>query len=131
MDMYTDKLIRYTLAIVLVGASDTRVAMADAMRSLYFIIADNKVHAANMGTTWGRQGPRWAPCWPHEFCFLRYNSNWADRYLTTRLCNIKHDFENNVETCKIPTTAPVNERNMTPLKINNKINRIDGVLQET
>ena len=57
MDMYTDKLIRYTLAIVLVGASDTCVAMADVMRSLYFIIADNKVHGANMGTTWGRQDP--------------------------------------------------------------------------
>ena len=22
-----------------------------------------------MGTTWGR-GPRWAPCWPHELCYL-------------------------------------------------------------
>ena len=27
---------------------------------------DSKVHGANMGPT----GPRWAPCWPHELCYL-------------------------------------------------------------
>ena len=26
----------------------------------------SKVHGANMGPT----GPRWAPCWPHEACYL-------------------------------------------------------------
>ena len=30
-------------------------------------IPDSKVHGANMGPT----GPRWAPCWPHELCYLR------------------------------------------------------------
>ena len=28
---------------------------------------DSKVHGAHMGPT----GPRWAPCWPHELCYLR------------------------------------------------------------
>ena len=23
-----------------------------------------------MGPIWGWAGPRWAPCWPHEFCYL-------------------------------------------------------------
>ena len=27
---------------------------------------DSKVHGANMGST----GPRWAPCWPHDSCYL-------------------------------------------------------------
>ena len=25
-----------------------------------------------MGPTWGPTGPRWAPCWPHELCYLGY-----------------------------------------------------------
>ena len=31
---------------------------------------DNKVHGANMGPTWVLSAPRWAPCWPHEPCYL-------------------------------------------------------------
>ena len=31
---------------------------------------DSKVQGANMGPIWGRQEPRWAPCWPHELCYL-------------------------------------------------------------
>ena len=35
---------------------------------------DNKVHGVNMGPIWGRQDPGrppgWAPCWPHEPCYL-------------------------------------------------------------
>ena len=31
---------------------------------------DSKVHGANMGPTWGPTGPRWAPCWPLEPCYL-------------------------------------------------------------
>ena len=31
---------------------------------------DSKVHGANMGPIWGPSGPRWAPCWPHELCYL-------------------------------------------------------------
>ena len=27
---------------------------------------DSKVHGAKLGPT----GPRWAPCWPHELCYL-------------------------------------------------------------
>ena len=30
---------------------------------------DSKVHGANTGPT----GPRWAPCWPHEPCYLELN----------------------------------------------------------
>ena len=45
---------------------------------LYFInwdsygsnIPDSKAHGANMGPIWGPTGPRWAPCWPHELCYL-------------------------------------------------------------
>ena len=29
---------------------------------------DSKVHGANMGPT----GPRWAPCWPRELCYLDF-----------------------------------------------------------
>ena len=31
---------------------------------------DSKVHGANMGPILGLTGPRWAPCWPHELCYL-------------------------------------------------------------
>ena len=33
-----------------------------------------------MGPTWahlGSTGPRWAPCWPHEFCYLGRQSVWC------------------------------------------------------
>ena len=30
------------------------------------IIPDSKVHGAHLGPT----GPSWAPCWPHELCYL-------------------------------------------------------------
>ena len=30
---------------------------------------ESKVHGANMGP----RGPRWAPCWPHELCYLGNN----------------------------------------------------------
>ena len=33
------------------------------------IVPDSKVHGANMGPTCP-VGPRWAPCWPHEPCYL-------------------------------------------------------------
>ena len=31
-------------------------------------IPDSKVNGAKMGPIWGR----WAPCWPHELCYLGY-----------------------------------------------------------
>ena len=34
--------------------------------TLYKTVPDSKVHGANMGPT----GPRWAPYWPHEPCYL-------------------------------------------------------------
>ena len=34
--------------------------------SLPRIYPDSKVHGAHLGPT----GPRWAPCWPHELCYL-------------------------------------------------------------
>ena len=30
---------------------------------------DSKVHGANVGHIWAT-GPRWAPCWPHQPCYL-------------------------------------------------------------
>ena len=35
-------------------------------RNPVWIILDSKVHVAHLGQT----GPRWAPCWPHECCYL-------------------------------------------------------------
>ena len=37
---------------------------------------DSKVHGAHLGPT----GPRWAPCWPHELCYL--GCYWLVRLLT-------------------------------------------------
>ena len=34
------------------------------------VLPDSKVCGASMGPT----GPRWAPCWPHEPCYLGYSS---------------------------------------------------------
>ena len=41
---------------------------------IYFTCMDpeRKVHGANMGPT----GPRWAPCWPHELCYLGKTAQW-------------------------------------------------------
>ena len=39
------------------------------MRSMSVVCrndSDSKVHGAHLGLT----GPRWAPCWPHELCYL-------------------------------------------------------------
>ena len=33
-------------------------------------LPDNKVDGVHMGPIWGRQDPWWAPCWPHELCYL-------------------------------------------------------------
>ena len=33
-------------------------------------VPDSKVHGANMGPHLGPVGPRWAPCWPLEPCYL-------------------------------------------------------------
>ena len=45
--------------------------------TFYWSIPDSKVHGANMGPT----GPRWAPCWPHELCYL----GWLHNQLLTTL----------------------------------------------
>ena len=42
-------------------------------------IPDGHVHGANMGPIWGR----WAPCWPHELCYLGCYS-----IITAKLCAI-------------------------------------------
>ena len=34
-------------------------------------IPDSKVHGAHLGPT----GPRWAPWWPHELCYLGWYAN--------------------------------------------------------
>ena len=31
---------------------------------------DSKIHEAIIGAHLGPTGPRWAPCWPHELCYL-------------------------------------------------------------
>ena len=33
-------------------------------------IPDSKVHGGQHGAHLGPTGPRWAPCWPHELCYL-------------------------------------------------------------
>ena len=38
-------------------------------------IPDSKVHGANLGPT----GPRWAPCLPHEPCYLLYDGVLVNR----------------------------------------------------
>ena len=35
-------------------------------------VPDSKVHGANTETILADR-PRWAPCWPHELCYLRYS----------------------------------------------------------
>ena len=37
---------------------------------LIYHYPDSKVHGAHLGPT----GPRWAPCWPHELCYLGHNT---------------------------------------------------------
>ena len=37
---------------------------------LHWLFPDSRVHGANMGAHLGPTGPRWAPCWPHELCYL-------------------------------------------------------------
>ena len=46
---------------------------------------DSKFHGANMGPT----GPRWAPCWPHELCYLGRHGLW-NAYLRIAKRNSKH-----------------------------------------
>ena len=38
---------------------------------------DNKVRGANMGAHLGPTGPRWAPCWPHDLCYLGQGKIWV------------------------------------------------------
>ena len=46
-------------------------------RSLFLnVFSDSKVQAGKHGAHLGPIGPRWAPCWPHETCYLGY-SLWA------------------------------------------------------
>ena len=49
--------------------ANTQGLMHTVSTLLYFVMAqylDSKVHGAHLGPT----GPRWAPCWPHELCYL-------------------------------------------------------------
>ena len=36
----------------------------------WYAYRGSKVHGANMGPTWVLVVPRWAPCWPHEPCYM-------------------------------------------------------------
>ena len=40
------------------------------------VFPDNKVHGAKWGHL-GVTGPRWAPCWPHELCYLGLSAGTA------------------------------------------------------
>ena len=62
---------------------------------------DSKVHGANMGPTWGPTGPMWAPCWPHEPCYL--GSQW---------CNISYRTRHLYQ----PGTCAINGGPLMPLK---------------
>ena len=43
-------------------------------------IHDSKIHGTNMGPHLGPTGPRWAPCWPHELCYLGwYHPSYNDK----------------------------------------------------
>ena len=45
------------------------------------MIPDSKVHGAYMGpVSVGPTGPSWAPCWPHELCYLGW---YGDRFIST------------------------------------------------
>ena len=53
---------------------------------------DSKVHGANMEVHLGLTGPRWAPCWPHEPCYLGAYSNLVLWHQTNprHLCHLFH-----------------------------------------
>ena len=54
------------------------------------VTPDSKVHGAHLGTT----GPRWAPCWPHEPCYLgpHTSPSWVSHVLSN--CeNIGNDWQ--------------------------------------
>ena len=66
------------LAPCVAGSSGARVLTMKDKRSIHgenwpsciHIIPDSKAHGANVGPNW--TGPRWAPCWPHEPCYLGF-----------------------------------------------------------
>ena len=39
-----------------------------------------------VGPTWGPTGPRWAPCWPHELCYLGCYDNIIRSALKSKRC---------------------------------------------
>ena len=39
---------------------------------------------ANVGCTWGPTGPSWAPCWPHELCYLGLSREEVDPFIDFR-----------------------------------------------
>ena len=47
-----------------------------------------------MGPIWGTSGPRWAPCWPHELCYLGLLHHWPN-YSTWLSSNIFLKFHYN------------------------------------
>ena len=47
------------------------------------IIPDSTVHETNMGPIWGPTGPKWAPCWPHERCYLGWLASITNPYSLT------------------------------------------------
>ena len=47
----------------IIGSGEATVS---TMHFNYEIYPDSRVHGAYLGPTW----PRWAPCWPHELCYL-------------------------------------------------------------
>ena len=59
-----------------------------------------------MGPTWGLTGPRWAPCWPHEPCYLGTCVN-SVLYLnySNRMCCLHH------QNPFVPTETFVNLEN--------------------
>ena len=44
----------------------SHIAVTRSYTHVSDMFPDSKVHGAHLGPT----GPRWAPCWPHELCYL-------------------------------------------------------------
>ena len=64
---------------------------AEGQCRLILLVPDSKIHGANMGPTCP-VGPRWAPCWPHELCYLGCHTfpiaelNWPLRIIQILEC---------------------------------------------
>ena len=89
-------------------------------RTYYFSIhwgIDANPEARFMGPTWGPSGaigPRWAPCWPHEHCYLGNmcrctGSSWVPK-MACRLLGTKPLPETILPYRQLQTLEPISEK---------------------